>query len=1215
VLIREHRSSTAVSSRSIQSELRSRARAHPAPKARVFLRVATLLLLASASAACGSRGPTSPQRRAPTATGVPPAAPASSGAKPAVLFASPRGVATLDLTYLNELRERGFEVDWTESLDELSAERLGQFNAAVLFVSPDAYQKAIGASAPPSRDDAFAAVLREYVERGGGVLLMPEETNLKAQRLSVLTDAWGARIPAERIVEEDAARRAELPRGSYRIPVAYTERIAPSPITRGVRGIWYPVSQAFEAAMTSPLILDGAWRVLVRASATARTEAINPAGGTHVAPGLIKRTEPELSPALFATRTIGEGRVALFAAWPQFSFVSGTKWLYDRVVLERGMKGKPSDLGRLLENTLRWLAEPSLRAGRFGGGASRRRALEPNADPRAKEPFKAIPVGYDESIPGTAELAAEQRVYRGLIGARTLFSGGRSTVEEYARAARGAGLDFVVFFEWLSELDEAELSELARKCRSLSGPDLLLLPGFTARSNLGNRLFFFGPSPAWPPASVLTGPDKRTIYVQEQNASGAFTGFPTHFFDWVLSAFHDGRQAQVGYFDFSSAPRGVRLHDARLYSMAGIRHYRNGKLLEDVFDDYLLTAAGTIAPTPVAVHELDSAAELARQANANRGLTFVVASSLLLDAATGVYQRGLRWKTPFESMSTYVSSGPQILAWPGVFRNFTYGSEGFSPERAVMAAPIVLRSERGLREFALYDGPRLFRRVALHGRKEVRQTLVLDGSLQRNLVLVAEDRAGGRAVSFARRSWSDGTAAPIFCGDHINDCIRTLLAHGPWSLRLSDPPLLPDHVAGLTWDGAPHATLSALGRQNVDAELTTADGAYSSFRLDPIPLLEFSDEGATGVTAWRRDAFDDDLISVLNAQSTHGPLSTKPPLFRSVQTYRQWLARSDGPPPYGWAAASVRLGGNASLFTQRLDFSRPAQISRLQWASFDRQPEVILAILPVRGSPTKIDLGDPGLKEVALNPGDAIAAVGKRAMNAHLLVNRGAPLRVIITDRVRLMAETPLVVTGAERPTFEMAALALPVDPPPQGPQDLAAILRYLRDPSSVTLNRGQRRMSPGLIDINADNGAIELQLPKVPFDGILPARVHGLNPRWSAGLLQLQGYAAGFYGSGENRYRALAVDAEGAAHLPLDASRTDLRLRAGHPISADGAGEELFVQVTCLGGQPFRWHISVNNPTGKIVRTTLRGTMEVPGLSFAEREVTLAPGELRVLQ
>jgi hypothetical protein len=149
-------------------------------------------------------------------------------------------------------------------------------------------------------------------------------------------------------------------------------------------------------------------------------------------------------------------------------------------------------------------------------------------------------------------------------------------------------------------------------------------------------------------------------------------------------------------------------------------------------------------------------------------------------------------------------------------------------------------------------------------------------------------------------------------------------------------------------------------------------------------------------------------------------------------------------------------------------------------------------------------------------------------------------------------------------------------------------------------------------------NGAVELTIPRPPAERgfTLPCRIVGLNPHWSAGLLQRCGYVKGDYGTGENRFRALGTDSAGNAYLPLYpelAERT--HVVAGHPVVAGPEGKELFIQVTKVGTNPDRWHVAVNNPTDLPIRTTLSRSIDLAGLTLPEQPVLLEPGAYVVLQ
>ena len=92
--------------------------------------------------------------------------------RPAILFCSPYGILRttngwLDLTLLRSLHNGSwahFEVDWTESLDDMNKSRLFKYNAVVLFKSPNSLD-----SFPPYPNSTrrnFMPLMTEYMEAG-----------------------------------------------------------------------------------------------------------------------------------------------------------------------------------------------------------------------------------------------------------------------------------------------------------------------------------------------------------------------------------------------------------------------------------------------------------------------------------------------------------------------------------------------------------------------------------------------------------------------------------------------------------------------------------------------------------------------------------------------------------------------------------------------------------------------------------------------------------------------------------------------------------------------------------------------------------------------------------------------------------------------------------------------------------------------------------------
>ena len=147
-----------------------------------------------------------------------------------------------------------------------------------------------------------------------------------------------------------------------------------------------------------------------------------------------------------------------------------------------------------------------------GYRAKAERLASPNQDPEKRKELN--PPLWTEELLDITRPPETDPVFRGLIGARSAFSIGRGTVGEYAAAAREAGLDFVAFLEDFTELTPEELKQLNETCRVHSGDDLLLVPGYTIDSNIGNHMFLTGYDLPWPRDDCLTGPRKQKMMIQ-----------------------------------------------------------------------------------------------------------------------------------------------------------------------------------------------------------------------------------------------------------------------------------------------------------------------------------------------------------------------------------------------------------------------------------------------------------------------------------------------------------------------------------------------------------------------------------------------------------------------------------------------------------------------------------------------------------------------------
>ena len=558
----------------------------------------------------------------------------------------------------------------------------------------------------------------------------------------------------------------------------------------------------------------------------------------------------------------------------------------------------------------------------------------------------------------------------------------------------------------------------------------------------------------------------------------------------------------------------------------------------------------------------------------------------------------------------------------------TLGAEPFVTGRSLMTAPIYVTSARGLREVRLYDGQQLYRRFPLNGDRVFSTILQLEGTLQRNLVLIAEDVAGGQAVSAARRSWKDGSLAPVFCSDRINDCGNMLMAHGPYPMPVLRTPEISD--PGFTWDGGPKGVLTPVDFEGSNPKLETDRSVVDGDQYNQTPLLEFADEGAVAVESVR-DELIDPRVPAENPWHTYGPRVPAQGMQFTLR-YAQFDRASVDVPATGWAAPPVQTGCNAALFRGSITFTAPLTVKSLRllrnwnWIS-----SVQIRVAVGRGTEVVRDFdvaSTAAEQRFALLPGDWFGFYTADTGNSQFFINRGQALELRVGRRqsgewvsLWAMAPTPSVHPGQIYP-YELFGVSCPLDAAAHNASEFTNALAYLDRPQGLNLLRGQRLPSRGMLELQPDNYIARLVLtkPSTPTHLTLPVVVNGLNRRWTAGLWQLAGYVKGDYGVGTNRYRPVGLDFDGRAYVPLFpdlATQTDVMI--GHPVVADARGKDLFIEVTPLSGgttanPDYRWSVTVNNPTDQPIATVLSQTMGLPNLQLDAAEITLAPGERREL-
>ncbi|MBU4212646.1 MAG: hypothetical protein KKD33_08695, partial [Verrucomicrobia bacterium] len=617
---------------------------------------------------------------------------------------------------------------------------------------------------------------------------------------------------------------------------------------------------------------------------------------------------------------------------------------------------------------------------------------------------------------------------------------------------------------------------------------------------------------------------------------------------------------------------------------------------------------------------------LIKEAKSGNALTYAQARNLY-----SLMPDALRWSGTYDGMNVFLSDGPLILEWPTCYRPMNFGGEEFVTIPAIMESPLHVTSQVGLKEIVIYNGREVFRRFRLNGEKEFNRKLILDGTVMKNLVVIAEDVKGGKAISFVRRSYKYDIDAMAYCGDHFNDYGGAMMKsfHGPGPLPVCPAPELPVDIAGFTWDGGPPSRMHLIEFQESRPSLVTDKGTESGGRFNQYPITETTDEGLVAVASRQDEVVPDCVKVVANCWHNFGPHGDKSKLMEYTLRFKNYFPPTAGAAESDLAIRGMRTGIRPCVFRDEITFKDDFTVKDLLLLRSGKVPKATPTFLVIGRKPDVVEKvlnGETMAKpeRFRLADGDWFAAYSPSTANTHLLVVRGSPVILNVNRYVKnpgwLTVHADIegkAVKKGEGFTFELVSLNSSIDVEINTTEAVQRLRSYLASPEKMQVLRGAKTAESGFVDIAPKDYAIEIVIPKpsTNLNMTLPVRVPHLNRNWSAGLFQKKGYVKGVYGTGENRYRGLGLDFEGSAHIPLYVDKAETtHILAGHPVVADERGKNIAINVMHLFDAPHQWHVAVNNLTDKPVTTKLTQAMDLPRLDFEEREITLAPGEYRIL-
>jgi hypothetical protein len=1126
--------------------------------------------------------------------------------KPAVLFAASHS-GGCGHEVAGRLAKAGFALRRRHaglSDRPLSWDEAKRYNAIVLFGLGRA-----NADMTLGRTKRTIEALNRHLAGGGGVLMLgaygqmatdgpPQTAFLTPLGLTPLFDE----LPL------DAETSAEAT--AWKILFAHTKAIADSPVTKGVTSLWYPAPKGRPGAQNHavPFVADARWQVVVRGSPSSRTRrGLMVAGGRLTGAGTFDKDVP-----LVAFRQVGRGRIVFLGITQEYLTGPHATTTLESVVLDRGLTGAPSGGYRLLENALRWLTAPSAASGEMGGATMDATML---ADPH--ETRFAKPFSWDRKL----AFPAVEPAHTGAVGARTKYSTGKATADEWVAAAKAGRLAWLVFLEDFRHLTAAEFDKLKADCARLSGPAFTAVPGIAIDDEVGNHYFYFGTTFPCPAAKFLSADGKvfrshdpslgrESPYIPGQLAMTTLDyAYSISSFKLTAGNYLFGRDA-APFADFFSN-----------WDAMGVVTSRAGRLVEDATADYLKIVDSGQGPLPLAIDLMDDPSQLS-SSRWRTVLRLPAAGGQLIGArlelGTKVADYFNAWHHyPDNPTKLYITSGPQIKSWcyvgPRDYEGNLRGDFVWQNYRWRLRGAV--SSAVGLKEVVVLDGTEPFRRFLPGGAKRFEFTIDLTHDKQHNLVLIATDTRGGRAVS--GEQWDRNHRLEEFmCGDRNNQLSygyvtnsrgTGLLLGGNQTLATPNKRLAPGISPAGTFKndgllGAPAFDGAAGGEPDVWENVEPISPAYPASKPTVCEARRLLHTGDLHVGEGRREHRFADGVEVHNVWHT---LWRTEPATDYVVTRRNTFYQIDPDSPLAVFRWRIDVKLLRDLPNKGFHLvSMPARATRL-WAIRDaRGPVRYGAWEPTRLSNDRtlsIDFGrgacaaylDSPLGGAAIFPlTDGLTASMRLPRHSSLRVNLPASLSPRKAGQSR---RVELLILGIPRTTKQTQHL-------PGASNEI--VERFYRD---FGLDGG-----PTGYEVAPAAGLVVDRRYILRIDGAkqrcfsgrltgklvssLPIAVEGLRDNWSSFL----------YDRALKKARPIGTfESTAWATVPL---RGRLDVFVGQPVTADSA--DVTIQLTQTGEDA--WHLEVHNPTDRPIETTVRKNALFDPLNaraFDEWKVTVPPG------
>ncbi|MHB9022572.1 MAG: hypothetical protein ACYC7E_00125 [Armatimonadota bacterium] len=595
----------------------------------------------------------------------------------------------------------------------------------------------------------------------------------------------------------------------------FTQNIQPHPVTEGVKRLYLPEFGPGPYPGLVAIRYSPEWKVVVAGEHEAKSCQSDTdnnfdrnAAGTYTS-----------SPPVVAVRELGKGRIVSFPISPIHTGMNYTNPLWKNTFESDGDKGSGflSNGMKLLTNCYKWIAQPALDLPEYGTYVSK-----PYAP--AKYPQKVdwdqlkfnTPDGgvanYAYPDGQTPDFAQAGNSIRGIVGARSNYAGGKGTVAEYVKAAKAAGLSFIVFNDPLELLTAEKLERLKKDCAAASDANFYACPGIEFTDGPGNRWAFWGEKVIFPTATFNDG--KRDFPLWDGKHVLEY-GYYIAACAYCPSALLDYRQLAEN-----------KVHRENLWWFYDYLPfvYEKDKLIADNYNEFLFGLRDLRWAMVASYTRISDPADVTTaMRTCYTGFKDLQSAREGLNTRCGGYSPSRR---------QYTSQGPIVAAWeainPQLEHNWKY-TRGAQRVRL----KFVVRSDIGIADVKVHDADTgIIRRFAGNGAKELAREMEIVNDRQHYVTLEVTDTAGKRAVSWYILVFCYKQGL-FRCGDNLNILGATGLIWHPDRNEMM--PLAKQWENGMDlsirgWDSGGY--LCPMPRTWAIDTIRTDRGYYPEFRKD-----------------------------------------------------------------------------------------------------------------------------------------------------------------------------------------------------------------------------------------------------------------------------------------------------------------------------------------------------------------------------------------------